>query len=100
MYDLVKDTYPVIDRFPKAHKQVLGKEIEETCLKILTNIIKANKSRTNERFELQICISDELDCLRILIRLSKDLKYISIKQYLSVSERLNEIAKLLYSWSK
>ena len=100
MYDLVKDIYPVINRFPKSHRPVLGKQIEEISISILLLIIKANKSRDGQRTVLQGDISDELDSLRILIRLSKDLRFISIKKYLELVEKLNEIGKMVYGWSK
>ena len=45
-------------------------------------------------------ISVELDKLRILIRLSKDLKFISIRQYGFGAEKINEIGKMLGGWIK
>jgi len=100
MYDLVKDIYPVVNRFPKNHRQVLGKQIEEISLTILLQIIEANKSRNGQRLILQRNISDQTDSLRILIRLSKDLKFVSIKKYLELCSKLNEVGKMIYGWRK
>ena len=99
-YNFIKEIYPVINNFPKSHRQVLGKYIEEICIQLLIQIIKANKLRDIQRLRLQDNISDQLDSLRILIRLSKDLKFISIKGYLKLEEKLNEISKMIYGWSK
>lgn len=99
-YNFIKEIYPVINNFPKSHRPVLGKQIEELCVQILLLIIKANKLRDIERLRLQDNISDQLDYLRILIRLSKDLKFISIKRYLKLEEKLNEIGKMIYGWRK
>jgi len=41
-----------------------------------------------------------LDKLRILIRLSKDFKFISIRQYEFVSGEINEVGKMLGGWIK
>jgi len=41
-----------------------------------------------------------LDKLRILIRLSKDLHFISIRQYEFVANKVNEIGKMLGGWMK
>ena len=73
--------YPVINRIPKGHRLVLGKQMEELGVLLLLDVIKANKSRGTERVAIQTKISDNLECLRILIRLSKDLRFVSIKQY-------------------
>lgn len=100
LYDLVIALYPIINHIPKCHRMVLGRHIEESCIILLLLVTKANKSRDTTRKELQGEISDDLDSLRILVRLGKDLRYLSIKQYASLAERLNEIGKMVYCWSK
>lgn len=99
-YDLLLWLYPVVNRIPKSHRMVLGRELEETAISLLVLIIKANKSRGQLRTELQLRISDDLDSLRILIRLTKDLKFMSIKQYTVGAEKINEIGRMLQSWMK
>ena len=99
-YDLVVWLYPVINRIPKSHRLILGKHLEELCISLLLLIIKANKARSHARIELQSTISDELDCLRILIRLTKDLRFMSVKQYTLAAEKVNEIGRMLASWMK
>jgi hypothetical protein len=90
--------YPIINHIPKSHRLILGKHLEELCIVLLMLIIKANKERGSNRINLQTEISDDLDKLRILVRLSKDLKFISIKQYTLQIKKLNEIGKMVYSW--
>lgn len=99
-YNFIKEIYPVINNFPKSHRPVLGRHIEKICIQILLLIIKANKLRDIQRSRLQDEISGQLDSLRILIRLSKDLKFISIGQYTVTAKQLNEISKMVYCWSK
>lgn len=100
LYDLVVWLYPLINRIPKGHKQVLGKQMEELCISLLLLILKANKAKGASRALLQLQFSDELDCLRILIRLGKDLRFISIKQYTLAAEKVNEIGRMLSGWMK
>jgi len=99
-YDFLLLLYPVINRIPKSHRLVLGRNLEEIGISLLVFIIKANKVRGRPRTELQLTISDNLDSLRILIRLTKDLKFMSIKQYTLAAEKMNEIGRMLYSWMK
>ena len=100
IYDFNLFVYPLINKIPRFHKQVLGKYILEICTLLLVLVIKANKERGQTRKNLQQKISYNLDCLRILIRLTKDLKFISIKNYLAAAEKLNEIGRMLSSWMK
>jgi len=74
--------------------------LEDNCIVLLLLVIKANKTRDVNRKVLQDEISDKLDSLRILVRLTKDLKFLSINQYALLAEKLNEIGKMVYCWNK
>lgn len=97
-YDLILWIYPTVNKFPKSQRFVLGQQIENAILKILQGIIEANQERSKISYLKQVSV--ELDKLRILIRLSKDLKFISIRQYGFVAEKVNEIGKMLGGWIK
>jgi len=97
-YELILWLYPTVNKFPKPQRFVLGQQIENAILKILQGIIEANQERNKIPYLKQISV--ELDKLRILIRLSKDLKFISIKQYGFVANKVNEIGKMLGGWIK
>lgn len=97
-YDFVLWLYPIINRLPKNHRQILGKELEKESLQLLINLIKANNTRGHERTVFQKISSDKLDLLRILLRLSKDLRLMSVKQYVLSTEKLNEIGRMLNCW--
>jgi hypothetical protein len=99
-YDFLLWLYPLINRIPKSHRLVLGKHLEELGLDLLLLSIQANKIRDDTRKVIQLKISDDLDKLRILIRLTKDLHFMSIIQYQYAAEKINEIGKILYGWMK
>jgi len=97
-YDLILWIFPMINRFPKKQRFVLGQQIENELLEIIKDIILANNERN--KTEILKRISVRLDTLRILIRLAKDLKFLSIKQYENAAVKMNEIGKLLSGWMK
>jgi len=99
IYDFLLWLYPLINRIPKSHRLVLGKHLEELGLDILLSSIRANKIRDGSRKTIQLQMSDELDELRILIRLTKDLRFMSVVQYQHAAEKMNEIGKILYGWT-
>lgn len=97
-YDFVLWLYPIVNRLPKNHRQILGKKLEDEGLSLLVNLINANNNRGAERGSFQNLSSNELDLLRILLRLTKDLRLMSVKQYIFGSEKLNEIGRMLSCW--
>ncbi len=99
-YDLTLWTYPMVNKFPKNQRFVLGQRIENLLILILRKIIQANKERGEARAENTKQISDILDELFVMVRLAKDLRFVSIAKYGIFSEKANEIGKLLYGWQK
>jgi hypothetical protein len=97
-YDFILWLYPIIHRLPKNHRAVLGRKLEELALNLLLSLMKANKARGEERKQLQTVTSDALDYVRIMMRLAKDTRLISVKQYVLSAEKLNEIGRMLTSW--
>src|SRR3989344_2517343 len=95
-YQLILWLYPAVRKFPKAQRFVLGQQIENTSLDILRGIIRANASRA--KLPILFEASVDLDILRILLRLAKDLKFLSIRQYAFAAEMVNEVGKLLGGW--
>ena len=99
-YDFLLWLYPIINRIPKSHGLVLGRHLEELAISLLIFVVKANKVRGQSRLSLQLQVSDELDCLRILVRLTKDLRFMSVRQYTIGAEKINEICRMLSAWMK
>ncbi len=88
-YDLLLWIVPVLEKFPKGQRYLLGDRIETTLLDVMELIIQAvytrNKTAVLQEANLKI------EKLRYLVRLVKDLKYLSIRKYEFVSRSLNEI---------
>lgn len=93
MYSLILWIYPTVGKFPRGDRYVLGERIEECALNILEALICANhvydKSASLKK------ASVELEKLRIFMRLAKDLKLISFRQYEYSGREINEAGKLL-----
>jgi len=97
-YDLMLYSFPIIGRFPKEQRFVLGQQIENAMLDIGMMIVHANKLRQKKEMLYELDIA--LEKLRFLIRLSKDLKMMSVSKYGHHCERIDEIGKLLGGWIK
>ena len=97
-YDLMVYSFPIIGRFPKDQRFVLGQQIENQMLEIGKMIVHANKlkQKRGKLYDIDI----ELEKLRFLIRIAKDLKVLTISKYGHHCERLDEIGRLLGGWLK
>jgi len=98
-YDLMLYSFPIINGFPKAQRFVLGQQIQNCLLDIAKLIVQANKQR-GRRLPILLQIDIEIEKLRLLVRLAKDLRMVSIRQYGILAERINEVGRLLGGWIK
>ncbi|MDP1706797.1 MAG: diversity-generating retroelement protein Avd [bacterium] len=95
-YDFLLWLYPLINKFPKSQRFVLGQQIENKTLDVLTAISRANNEREKSGALKQLSL--ELDGLRLLIRLAKDLHFLTVKHYETAADKINEIGRLLHGW--
>lgn len=98
LYDLMLYAMPIVNRFPKSQRFVLGQQIQNTMIGIAMLIVQANAERDKKRTLWRIDV--ELEKLRLLIRLAKDLNMLPVKQYGLLSERVSELGRLLGGWTR
>lgn len=97
-YDLILYMYPVVKRMPKSERHTLSQHIRNSLIDIAKMIVEANKRKNKLPILYQIDI--ELEKLRMLIRLAKDLEFISIRRYGIIADKCNEIGRMLGGWIK
>jgi len=88
-----------LNGFPKIEKYSLGCEIQQTALSFLKLILSANNSRV-DREEILKSASNNLDQLKILIRIAWELDALSQKRYCHLVASLQPIGKMLGGWLK
>ena len=100
IYDFYKLFYLYIDHFPKKSREVLSQKIESNILGLLELISKAGFSGQNEKIYSLTAASIKLDFLKVLFRLTFDLKIIDQKKYILLEEKLQEMGRMLGGWIK
>lgn len=98
IYDLIVYSMPIVNRLPKSQRFVLGQRMQNSMLNIASLIVKANKLRSKQNVLYEIDI--ELEQLRLLIRVAKDMKYLPMRKYENHSQKVDEIGRLLGAWIK
>ncbi len=91
-YDLIKWVYPTVNTFPRKQRLILSQRIEVTAIRILELVIDLSQ-RDTETTRRKIVY--EIHKLQILLRLSKDLSYLSFRKYEHASSLLNELSGIL-----
>jgi len=101
MYDFSLWLMPHTEKFPKIQRFALAKSINEITIDLLSEIVSMNYEKIREEKTRKVNeLNIKLDQLRIMIRLSKDFKYISINQYQYAIEKLEEIGKITGGFKK
>ena len=97
-YDLVLWLVNHVGKFPRSHRFVLGERIETKMLTVVELLIRATYSREKKSYLEQANV--ELQVLRLLIRLGKDLGFTSVKQYEHISGELLGLGQQVGGWRK
>ena len=99
-YDFYKLFYLYLDNFPKKSRETLTGKIESTILGLLEDITKADFAKQTAKLNYLIGASAKLDFLKVLIRLTFDLKLIDQKKYIFLEDNLQEMGRMLGGWIK
>jgi len=95
-YNLTKWYIEKLAKLPRNHRYTLGEKIQNSLLDLLMLLSDAIYSK-NKKPILQEA-NKELEKLRILSRLMKDLNLLPRDSYRFVSSSIDEIGKMLGGW--
>jgi hypothetical protein len=98
IYEFTLWLLPIVAKFPREHRFTLGNRMEDGVLAILELLAEA--SYTREKRELLRQANLRLERLRYLIRLAKDLKLLSLKQYEFAVQALFAAGNEIGGWAR
>ena len=99
-YDLLMDIYQRTTHFPREHKYSLGERLKIEITEVLINIYKANSFKAEDRLEAIQAARLNIEVVRMLVRLSRDLKIIGLKGFVATNIKIEEVSRQLSSWRK
>jgi len=97
-YDLCAAIYEHVNRFPRAQRGLIGRVVIDDALRMLALLTVANRLR--ERAGSLAEASGRLDAVRIALRLSHQLGFLSHGGYELLSLRADEVGRMLGGWMK
>ena len=95
-YQLILKVFEITKGFSKEYKYTLGQDMKRDALQLMRSIYRANKHKN--RIEHLEVFLDELELLKLEIRLCVDMKLLPIKKQASLSELLERIGKQVTGW--
>ena len=98
-YDLLIQIFEVVKKFEKQYKYTLWDKIKNEIIDLITSIYRANSS-FDTRLQNIKKSREQLEVLKLYIRLSRDLKIISISKFADLSLIIESMSKQLFSWEK
>jgi uncharacterized protein YpuA (DUF1002 family) len=98
-YDLLLQTFEIVTKFNKQYKYTLWDKIKNEIIDLITSIYRANSNFTTRLSNIEKA-REQVEVLKLYIRLSKDLRIIDVKKYADISLKTESLSKQLYSWEK
>jgi len=92
--------FKIYNDFPKAHRYILGGKIEDYFLGLLENIFISIYLPTESKIPKLIIAISKLDGVKFFLQIAWENKCLKDDRYLNLSEKLEEIGKMLGGWKK
>ena len=97
-YDLLGLVTNARRNMPRDVKQDLGKAISKECVQIVVLIFRANVAR--DKASYLISLIERVEVVNLLLRLSRDLRFIPTKQYAAAIALTASIGKQANGWRR
>ena len=78
----------------------MGERLKNEGLDLLLNIYKANKSRKENRIEHIGGARENIEAIRLMLRLTKDLQVMGNKPFVFMNGKIEDVSVQLVGWQK
>lgn len=97
-YDLFQDITMLRSQMKREYKFTIGERLLNETIELIINIYKANRSKTKKTFIEDA--QERTEIIRLLLRLIKDVKEISLKRFIALNQKIESVSKQLTGWMK
>ena len=99
-FDFLTWLLPITNNFPRAHRHTATRRLLDAAFDLREHLEAANHRMGAERLRLLKLADEDLDNLRLYLRLAARWDWLSPGQYRHVAAMVTEIGKLLGGWTK
>ncbi len=97
-YDLLVHIFKYAKHFTKEYKYTIGESLKNETVDMITNIYRANSK--NEKVALIQNARENVEVIRLYLRLIKDLQQINVRTFVALNEMIEGVSKQLTAWKK
>ena len=97
-YDLLLEIFQFTKDFSKEYKYTVGESLKKQTVDLLTLIFRANSRKDKEQVLQEA--RESIEVIRLFIRLMKDMHQISLKRFVQVNKKVEDVSKQLTGWQK
>jgi proline dehydrogenase len=97
-YDALLQIFALTHQLSKEYKYTLGEKLKNEITDLLTNIYRANRQR--DKNEILLKSREQVEIIRLYIRILKDTKQISNRKYIYINTFIENVSKQLSGWQK
>jgi len=97
-YDLLLAIFQFTKEFSKEYKYTVGESLKKETIELLTLIYRANSRY--QKTEILQTAREQIEVIRLLIRLMKDMHQISLNKFVKVNQSVENVSKQLNGWQK
>jgi four helix bundle protein len=95
-YDLLLEIFKLTKEFNREYKYTIGEELKKETTAMIINIYRANS--TKYRLKYIVSARENIEVIRLLVRLLKDLKQITVAKIAKINLSIEELSKQLTGW--
>ncbi|MFA6094748.1 MAG: four helix bundle protein [Candidatus Paceibacterota bacterium] len=95
-YDFLLDLFKFTKNFDREYKYTIGEDLKKETTQMIANIYRANSSQS--KWALLQSARENLEVVRLYLRLIKDLKQINLDKFIALNEKIESVSKQLCAW--
>lgn len=95
-YDLLTSIFQFTSTFKKEYKYTVGEKLKNHSMELIILVYRANSSVLKAEIIQQA--REQVELIRLLLRLMKDIKQISLKSFVRINEQTEKVSKQLTGW--
>ena len=97
-YDLLIEIFKITREFTREYKYTIGEKLKNETMELIMQVYKANNQK-NKIENLEVILEKVL-VIELLLRLSRDIRVLSLKKYTRIIQITDEIARQAQGWLK
>ncbi len=97
-YDLLLGIFEFTKHFSKEYKYTVGESLKKETIELLTLIYRANTKY--KKTDILQTAREQIEVIRLLIRVMKDMKQVSLKRYVRINIIVENVSKQLTGWQQ